>query len=233
VRDELEKSCPTCLTHLRPIWQLQANAKLEGNLEYAELIERQPWTCPSCGVTYPLTTEPVEGANFLESYIAAEAYNARLADEREAASKKPSGQPLQAKSTCPTCSASYDLPLIDQTGVSGVINQAAFKFRTTGDDKVCERCRAFDGQGADKEKDLPQPPLHPHCRCVVVSQLQASTKDFTAARRRQLGGRASPFILQARSVDPSGDIVQAQALEMSRRMQLHGYEKPLGPPSGR
>ena len=36
-------------------------AKLEGNLEYAELIEQQPWTCPGCGVTWPLTTEPAAG----------------------------------------------------------------------------------------------------------------------------------------------------------------------------
>lgn len=40
------------------------------------------------------------------------------------------------------------------------------RFRTSGDDRVCPVCSPFDNKEFDL-KEIPQPPLHPGCRCSI------------------------------------------------------------------
>ncbi len=42
-------------------------------------------------------------------------------------------------------------------------------FKTAADDAVCDQCAPLAGELAEDFNDLPDPPLHPWCRCEIVA----------------------------------------------------------------
>jgi hypothetical protein len=50
----------------------------------------------------------------------------------------------------------------------GVVNVIRFQWSALLDAKTCPLCIGWDGAVRDSITDFPEPPLHGHCRCLII-----------------------------------------------------------------